>query len=470
MKTLIAKADTVVEPASTRWALASLSLAMLLSSLGTSIANVGLPTLAQAFNASFQDVQWVVLSYLVAITTLIVSVGRLGDVIGRRRLLLSGITLFTGASLLSAAAPSLVLLIAARAVQGLGAAVMMALTMAFVGDIVAKSRTGSVMGLLGTMSATGTALGPALGGSLIAACGWPALFLINVPLGVLTLALAYRFLPADSSRLPLDSSKFDPLGSVVLTLTLAAYALAMTMGKGRFDALNLLLLMTAIGGLALLVLVEKKVAAPLINLALFGNKVLSASLALNLLVATVMMATLVVGPFYLSRTLALKPVLVGVVLSIGPMISALTGVLAGRAVDRFGASSMVITGLGVMAAGATALVILPPLFGVGGYIAAIIVLTPGYQLFMAANNTAVMMDVQANQRGVIAAMLGLSRNLGLISGASVMGAIFTVGAATSNMISASPAAVAAGMMLTFVVAALLLILALAIVWLNRPAR
>ena len=173
MKTLIVKADTVVEPASTRWALASLSLAMLLSSLGTSIANVGLPTLAQAFNASFQDVQWVVLSYLVAITTLIVSVGRLGDVIGRRRLLLSGITLFTGASLLSAAAPSLVLLIAARAVQGLGAAVMMALTMAFVGDIVAKSRTGSVMGLLGTMSATGTALGPALGGSLIAACGWP---------------------------------------------------------------------------------------------------------------------------------------------------------------------------------------------------------------------------------------------------------------------------------------------------------
>src|SRR3954464_11734837 len=109
---------------SVRWALASLSQSMLLSSLGTSIANVGLPTLAQAFNASFQDVQWIVLAYLLAITTLIVSVGRLGDITGRRRLLLAGIFLFTAASLLCGIAPTLWLLIAARAAQGLGAAIM----------------------------------------------------------------------------------------------------------------------------------------------------------------------------------------------------------------------------------------------------------------------------------------------------------------------------------------------------------
>ena len=182
---------------SVRWALAGLSLSMLLSSLGTSIANVGLPTLAQAFNASFQDVQWVVLAYLLAITTLIVSVGRLGDIIGRRRLLLAGIVLFTVASLLCGAAPTLWLLIAARAAQGLGAAIMMALTMAFVGETVPKARTGSAMGLLGTMSAIGTALGPSLGGVLIAALGWRAIFLVNVPLGLLAFLLAYRHLPVD---------------------------------------------------------------------------------------------------------------------------------------------------------------------------------------------------------------------------------------------------------------------------------
>ncbi|HRH95450.1 MAG TPA: MFS transporter, partial [Prosthecobacter sp.] len=141
---------------------------MLLSSLGTSIANVALPTLAQTFSASFQEVQWIVLAYLLAVTTLIVSVGRLGDILGRRRLLLSGIFLLTAASVLCGFASTLWLLTAARAVQGLGAAIMMALTMAFVGDTVPKARTGSAMGLLGTMSAVGTALGPSLGGVLIA--------------------------------------------------------------------------------------------------------------------------------------------------------------------------------------------------------------------------------------------------------------------------------------------------------------
>lgn len=156
---------------SVRWALASLSLSMLLSSLGTSIANVGLPTLAQAFNASFQAVQWVVLAYLLAITILIVSVGRLGDLTGRRRLLLAGIVLFTLASALCGVAPTLGLLIAARAAQGLGAAIMMAITMAFIGETMPKAKTGSAMGLLGTMSAIGTALGPSLGGVLIAGLG-----------------------------------------------------------------------------------------------------------------------------------------------------------------------------------------------------------------------------------------------------------------------------------------------------------
>src|SRR2546423_12358846 len=124
---------------------------MLLPSLSTSVANVGLPTLAQAFNASFQEVQWVVLAYLLAITTLIVSVGRFGDITGRRRLLLAGIFLFTVASALCGVAPSLWFLVAARAVQGLGAAVMMALTLALVSETVPKEKTGSTMGLLGTM-------------------------------------------------------------------------------------------------------------------------------------------------------------------------------------------------------------------------------------------------------------------------------------------------------------------------------
>src|SRR5436190_5810409 len=239
LKPLIAERIEVVAGSaewapSVRWVLAGLSLSMLLSSLGTSIANVGLPTLAQAFNASFQEVQWIVLAYLLAITTLIVSVGRLGDIAGRRRLLLAGIVLFTLASVLCGVAPTLWLLIAARAAQGLGAAIMMALTLAFVGETVPKARTGSAMGLLGTMSAIGTALGPSLGGVLISGPGWRAIFFVNVPLGILALVLSYRCLPVDIRRPKTDRAGFDTVGTLLLASALAAYALAMTIGRGRF--------------------------------------------------------------------------------------------------------------------------------------------------------------------------------------------------------------------------------------------
>ncbi|MBZ9848804.1 MFS transporter [Mesorhizobium sp. CA14] len=445
-------------------ALASLSLAMLVSSLGTSIANVALPTLSVAFAASFAAVQWVVLAYLLAITMLIVSVGRFGDLIGRRRLLIAGLALFSAASFAAAFAPSLALLIAARAAQGLGAAVMMALTIAFIGETVPKERTGSAMGLLGTMSAIGTALGPSLGGVLIATLGWRSIFLVNAGLGAAALLAAWRFLPAGEATAIRAfhgeaRGHFDALGTLLLAATLAAYALSMTMGHGHFGGLNVALLGGAIVGAGLFVVVEARVASPLVKLALLRDPVLASSFAMNALVSTVMMATLVVGPFFLSRALGLGDATTGAVLSIGPVVSALCGVIAGRVVDRLGAAAMVVAGLILMVAGCVALAALPGLFGVAGYAAAIILLTPGYQLFQAANNTAVMADVDRSERGVVSGMLNLSRNLGLVTGTAVMGALFAFAVGTGNVAAAAPAAVAHGMEFTFVIAAGLVLVA-----------
>lgn len=454
-------ADRAEQTPSIRWVLASLSLSMLLSSLGTSIANVGLPTLAQAFGASFQQVQWVVLAYLLAITALIVSVGRLGDLMGRRRLLLVGIFLFTLASVLCGLAPTLRLLIAARAVQGLGAAIMMALTMAFVAGTVPKERTGSAMGLLGTMSAMGTALGPSLGGVLIAGLGWQAIFLVNVPLGIAAWVFAHRYLPADCRGEKTGRARFDNLGTLLLAVTLVAYALAMTLGRGSFGPLNGALVLTTALGAVLFVLAEAKAASPLIRLAMFRDPGFSASLAMNALVSTVMMSTLVVGPFYLARALGLNEAIVGIVMAVGPLIAILSGVPSGRAVDRWGATSMAIVGLIAMAAGAFALSVLAAMFGVAGYVAAIVVLTPGYQLFQAANNTAVMANVRPDQRGVISGMLSLSRNLGLITGASMMGTVFALASKSPDIATAHPEAVANAMRITFAVSAVLIVVALA---------
>lgn len=456
---------------SARWALAALSLSMLLASLGTSIANVGLPTLARAFDASFQDVQWIVVAYLLAITTLIVGAGRLGDLIGRRRLLLMGLTLFTGASALCGLAPTLALLITARAAQGLGAAIMLALTMAFVGEIIPKTRTGTAMGLLGTMSAVGTALGPSLGGFLIAGPGWRTIFLINVPLGLLALLLAWRTLPADRTEAPAPAG-FDLAGTLLLAGTLAAYALAVTLGHGVFGALNLALLLAAVAGAALFIHVEAKARAPLVRLNLFGDRVLRAGLITSALVSVVMMTTFVVGPFYLSQTLHLDAARVGLVLSIGPLVAALSGVPAGRLTDRFGAERITLFGLVCLTSGCSLLATLPASLGVPGYGAPLVLTTLGYALFQTANNTTVMTDIRPDQRGVISGMLNLSRNLGLVTGASAMGAVFALSAATADITTAAPEAVANGLRVAFAVAAALMLAALLTAWISqaRTAR
>jgi MFS family permease len=195
---------------------------------------------------------------------------------------------------------------------------------------------------------------------------------------------------------------------------------------------------------------------------MFRDPVLSASLATSALVSTVLTATMVVGPFYLSRALGLKAAMVGLVLSVGPVVVAVSGVPAGRIADRVGGERMTIVGLIGIAAGSFMLAMLPAALGILGFIAPMVVMTLGYALFQTANNTAVMADLPADKRGVISGMLNLARNLGLITGASVMGAIFALASAARDITTAPPEAVATGMRITFLVAAILITIAIAV--------
>ena len=441
--------------------LAALSLSMLLSSLGTSIANVSLPTLQQAFGASFQQVQWVVLAYLLAVTTLIVSAGRLGDAVGRRRLLLAGIALFTLASALCAAAPSLTLLIAARALQGLGAAAMMALTLAMAGDIAPQGRTGAVMGMLGTMSALGTALGPVLGGLLIAQAGWPAIFVALLAPGVLALLFAWRFLPDGLPRAQAVAVRFDHCGTVLLALALGALSLSATLGRGAFGPLNAALLAMAVLAACGFLLSQSLVASPLVPLATVAHPAIAGGFVMSMLVTAVMMATLVAGPFYLAGALGLDTASVGLAMACGPALAALAGVPSGRLADRFGTPRMVGAGLALMLAGCAMLVLLTGSAGVAGYIASLAVLTAGYALFQASNNSALMWAATAEQRGLVSGLASLARNIGLIAGASAMGALFAAGAGDAAGSMPPSDALAAGMRLTFLVAGALVLASMA---------
>ncbi|ADV67074.1 MFS transporter [Deinococcus maricopensis] len=435
-------------------ALGALALATLLSSLGTSSATMALPALSRAFGAPFAHVQWVVLAYLLAVTALVVVAGRVADRVGRRFSFLVGVAGFTAASGLCGASGTLGALIVSRAAQGVGAAIMTALTLALVSEVVPAARTGRAMGLLGTMSAVGTALGPALGGALIAAAGWRAVFLVNVPLGLLTLLLAFRFLPRSAGGQPGRAAP-DVLGAAVLAATLAAYALAVTTGTPL--GVKVGLLFAAGVGVGVFVRVEARAPAPLVPLALFRSGSLSAGVLMSALVTTVLMATLVVGPFYLSGALALDAARAGLVLSCGPITAALMGLPAGRTVERLGAARASRRGLlGVL--GGCVLLALPMNLGVVGYAAPLVLLTAGYALFQVGNNTAVMTGVPAAQRGVTSGVLNLARNLGLMTGAAVMGAVFawaSAGGATAGQ-------VAQGLRVTFGVAAGLALVALGV--------
>ncbi len=385
-----------------------LALTMLLGSLGTSIANIALPTLAKSFTAPFAQVQAVIVAYLAALTLGSLVAGRLGDRFGLRIALLAGLWLFLAGSFLCAVAPGLPALIAARLVQGAGAAGLITLSMALIRQTAAPTGLGRAMGLLGTSSALGTALGAPLGGLILPLIGWRGIFWVLLPLATLALALVLTTLPRDARTV-------------------------------RPTAPSLLAVL---------------------------DRAILPSLTLNLLVAAVMMATLVTSPFYLGITLGLTDTATGLVMAIGPVLSILSGIPAGRLVDAKGAGLVLRLGLALMTAGAAGLTLLPGPFGFAGYVAGVALLTPGYQLFQAANNTATLAGLPPDRRGTVSGLLALSRNLGLVTGASVLGAVFAWGVGSSDLAGASGQAIATGLRLTFALSATGLGLAL-VLWSRR---
>ena len=373
----------------------ALALSILLAALGTSIANIALPALAEVFSVPFTQVQAVVVGYLVALTVAVLIAGRLGDRWGLKPALIGGLILFAVASVLCSLASGLWWLVAGRALQGIGAAFLMTLAMALMRQTTPQARMGRAMGILGMTSALGTALGPTLGGLLLAGLGWRSIFWVLCPLACLALALILVALPGEPAK---------------------------RAGKppGLWTALD---------------------------------RHLAPSLIVNVLVAGIVMTTLVVGPFYLGTGLGLDARTVGLVMATGPGIAIFCGIPSGRLVDAWGSRRVVNLGLILLATGALMLAFVPNAMGVAGYVLSVMVLTPGYQLFQTANNTAALADVPKDRQGTVSGLLNLSRNIGLIAGASIMGALFTFGAGTEDFAHAPVQAIEAGMRLTFLVAA-----------------
>lgn len=446
--------------------LAVVSLSVLLASLGTSIINIALPSFVAHFSVSFQIVQWVVIAYLLSMTVFVTVAGKLIDTYGYRQVLLFGIALLTLSSFLSACVPYIQLLIALRALQGIGAAILSTVSMVMVKNNTRKEMTGTAMGLMGTMSAVGTAMGPSAGGVLLSNFGWQSIFLFLGFLGICTGVLGLKYISKEkhTHRERVTIPFADVL---LLSLTVGVYAITMTISKNGVSIYTGILLLSSILLGRLFFLRQRYRKHPLIDISILTHKKLMNSLLGNFIIASVMMSTLIIGPFFLTSGLGLKESTAGWIMSVGPFVSILSGIPSGKIVDRAGAALTIHISLFLFLSGTLSLALLPAIWGGTGYITGILLLTPGYQLFQASNNTLVMSMAKENQAGIIAGILNLFRNTGLITGASLMGTIFNVAAKKIPGVHSKPEAMFLGLKSTFLFASLLILLFLLKQFVNR---
>lgn len=431
--------------------LVSLAFAMLLPSLGISIVNVALPTLTNSFAVSAASVNWVVIAYLLALVTFVMGAAVLGDIAGRKLLLLCGIGIFACASMMCAVSLDLWMLVFARLIQGLGATFILAQTLALATSVLPKTQTGSAIGLISSTAAIGTALGPAAGGVLLDFFGWQAMFWLLFLLAGISFILSARFIAKDACQSVRSLKHFDIAGTLLLAFSCLFYAMSVTENRVALNLPGTTLLLSAV--LFILFLhSQRKRQFPLINLVFFRHRLRNFTLATGFIVDAIAMSTLVIGPFYLTYALTLSPLEVGMLMSVGPVASACSGYPSGKLVDAIGVKNVMFFGLLQMTIGVFCFAYLPVLFGVYGYIAALLVMTPGRQFFLTSNNTYVLNSVDEQEKGLASGILNLTKNLGLMTGASLMTSLFALQLENTAVAQASPQQLGTALSGTFTLA------------------
>jgi len=410
-----------------RWkALGVQMLAVFMGALDVSIVTVALPTLTREFDTDLATVQWVVVSYGLVVTAFMLSVGRLGDMFGKRSIFGLGLALFTLGSLLAGMSTAIWFMICARCVQAAGAVMMQAPMAALVTEIFPAGETGRALGLIGTAVSVGVASGPALGGLLIAAVSWRLIFLINVPLGVACLILLRKWVPADHG---FDrAGSFDLPGSVILLTGLSLYALGLTFiqTNGWMHQLVWWLMAGAATGLTGFVVWQHKSPSPILDLSLFKLPRLSLGLTMALLVFTGLAVNYML-PFYLQYGRGYSPGEVGLLMMLPPATMSLTAPVAGWWADHRGETGVLVLGLMLAAASCWGITTLGPHSGPGEFLLKLLPLGLGIGLFQTPNIRAIMAGAPANRRGIASGLFSLSRTMGTITGVPLMGALFLHG-------------------------------------------
>jgi EmrB/QacA subfamily drug resistance transporter len=405
--------------------LTAVSIGALMSTLDGSIVNIALPALQRDFGVDLTTVQWVTVAYLLMIGSLLLPMGRLGEVLTFKRVYLAGFGLFTVASALCALAPGVGMLIAFRVLQAVGAAAITAIGPAIITRTFPSSERGRALGLNGVAVSLGLTLGPILGGLLTSVVSWRAIFLINLPIGLVAILWARRVLPAEA---PGRVATFDVRGAALSGLSLFALLLAMSEGQevGWTSPVILGLLATAAVLAVAFVRVERRTAQPLIDLALFRIRPFSFGLASVIVAFAGLFTATFLLPFLLQRGEGYTPLQAGLLLAPVPIAMALVAPFAGSASDRWGPAIPASTGMVLMVLALLSFTTLPPGFTPQDLLWRLVLLGIGQGLFMSPNSAAVLGSVPGARVGTASGVLAQMRVNGQALGIALSAAVVAI--------------------------------------------
>jgi len=392
-----------------------------MSTLDGSIVNVALPTLGHELGVPIARLQWIVSAYLLVISATLLAAGRLGDLLGHRRVFVGGLSLFTLGSALCGLAPSLAPLVAARAVQALGATAMMAIGPAIITAAFPPTMRGRALGAIGSVVALGLTAGPPLGGAIVQALSWRWIFFVNLPVGAAGVAWSLRVLPRARGG---ERAGFDLPGAALLAASMALFLLALDASPRGGGALPL-----AAAGAAAAALFgarQRRAANPVLDAALLRSRAFAAGLLAGLLSYAAMFSQTFLTPFYLARVKGVPPGGLGLMLAAVPVALSISSPAAGWVNDRFGPRGVSLAGMAALAAGLAALSASGADDGLPSVALRLALCGAGMGLFQAPNNAAVMGAVPRERLGSGGGLLATARNVGMVAGVALSGSLFAL--------------------------------------------
>ncbi len=405
--------------------LMTLGIGIFMATLDSSIVNISLPTIAGYFHVPLNgDIEWVIIAYLVVIAAVLLTIGRLADLTGRKILFVLGLIVFTLGSAASGAAPTLTVLIIARAFQGLGGALVVSVSPAILLSAFPPEQRGRALGMNALFVAMGTSVGPTLGGLITANFSWRWIFFVNIPLGVIGVIAALVVLPKTQGKL---QGRFDPAGALLLAIGLVALTLGLSFGQqwGWGSTELLATLATSLCAFILLIIVERRLKEPLIDGTLLQSRVFVSANVSLVMSFLALFAVSFMLPFYLEELKGYSLVESGLLLTPLPLAIAVIAPFSGMLADRIGSRWLAATGLSIACIGLVFISQLNARSSVPDIIWRLLLTGVGQALFQSPNNSALMGAAPRHRQGVASGFLSTGRVIGQSLSVALAGAIFT---------------------------------------------